>query len=68
MSKKPMKAILVGRWHVGHSNSTGHTILSFEFSNKRPVNLAISRDEAEKIAIAILRQIASPPSKPSQMN
>jgi hypothetical protein len=64
----PIEVTIVGKWSVGFSKSNGLTILSFEFADRPPINLAVQQDQAEAIAKAILAQIKTMPTEPSQMN
>ena len=68
MSDKPIEATFVGKWSVGFQESQGLTLLMFDFTDKVPINLALSRDQAEQIAKAIQDQLRNSPSKPRQMN
>jgi hypothetical protein len=62
----PVSAILVGRWSVGFDKSRGITILSFQFNDREPINLALSKDQASKIAKALRTQPKSSPEKPKR--
>jgi hypothetical protein len=54
-------AINIGKWSVGFAESQNMTILSFEFKDRAPINLALSADQAAQIAAAIQAQLKSPP-------
>ena len=62
-------AISVGRWTVGlASNSPAPqkpTLLTLEFDNREPINLAFLADQAVEIARAILDQYQNPPPRES---
>ena len=65
---KPIQAIIAGKWSVGFSKSSGQTLLMFEFSDREPVNLALSQDQAVALANAVLAQAKKMPSQPDRMN
>ena len=52
---------MVGKWSVGFSKSNNLTILSFEFEDHDPINLAIQPDQAALIAGAIQEKLRSLP-------
>lgn len=68
MSDNPIQVIIAGKWSVGFSRSSGHTLLMFEFTDREPINLAIEQSQAIAMARAILAQAENSPSKPDQMN
>ena len=62
----PISALLVGRWSVGVDKNRGMTILSFHFSDREPINLALSKDQAAKIAKALGVKPKRAPAKPKR--
>ena len=57
----PIKVIMVGKWTVGFSRSNNLAILSFEFEDHDPINLALQPDQAALIAGAIQEKLRSLP-------
>src|ERR1700694_4213331 len=49
----PISAILVGKWSVGVDKGRGLTIVSFQFSDREPINLALSKDQASNCESAL---------------
>ena len=62
----PISALLVGKWSVGVDKGRGLTIVSFQFSDREPINLALSKDQASKIAKALGSQPKRAPAKPKR--
>ncbi|MGM4967439.1 hypothetical protein AB7714_28355 [Tardiphaga sp. 1201_B9_N1_1] len=54
----PVAAVMVGGWSLlTEQAENGLYILSFEFSDKPPINLAMSRNDAETIGRVLLEQV-----------
>lgn len=64
----PIDVIMTDKWTVGYSAEHDVTLLLFEFTDRAPINLAISRGNAEKIAKAIQNQLQNPPPMPGKLN
>ena len=56
--------IVTNKWSVAYVHENQNVILMFQFSDRSPINLAISRENAEQIANAILGAYGNPPPKP----
>jgi hypothetical protein len=63
-----LKALVTEKFLVGYEHDDQNTILIFEFADKPPLNLLIRRENAEKIANAILANYRNPPPRPAKMN
>lgn len=61
---KPIKAVVVGKWSVGLHNPTGSTILTFEFTDRKPMTFLLDQMTANDIAQAIVAQSAKSVSPP----
>ncbi|MGM4992717.1 hypothetical protein [Tardiphaga sp. 841_E9_N1_2] len=59
----PVAAIMVGQWSIlTEQGGDGLFLLSFEFSDKPPINLAMSRAAAEIFAQSLLDEVTKPPA------
>lgn len=58
-----MTAIPIGKWSVGIDKNRGMTILSFQFADRESINLALSKEQAIKIAKAMRDKPKGSPSK-----
>ena len=65
---KPVQAVVVGKWAVGFNKSRDMTLLQFEFTDRPAINLALSRQDADQIAKAMLEQLRKSPPSRSEMN
>lgn len=56
MSDSEIKAIVVGKWSLGHHAKERLTILRFDFTDREPLIIAVPNEEADKIAVALIEQ------------
>jgi hypothetical protein len=63
-----MEAVMTGKWSLGYDAGRQLTILIFEFSDRQPIVVAISPDNAEQIAKAMLEQLRNPPPRLNRLS
>jgi len=59
-SKPPIRALMVGRWELAYIQSEDLTVLSFDVKDEPKLNVALSRQDADQIAKAILEKLQNP--------
>lgn len=65
---KKIPVILAGKWNAGYMHEPPGIAMSFQFSDRAPITIALPPEQAEQMARAIIEAVRNPPPRRDRHN